>query len=289
MATYTEAQLKKAYPRCPHCAGTNLMEAIREELVSFEAFSDLDELTLQEVLVDMMREGSPGLILQQAPLSLRNRVRENLSSYNRDRLENDLRGTATDAERSEALDRTIAPLWVMQIRGDVKLKLVEGVTPGAAQCPVCKRATISPENLRELAGCPECHSVRLFDFLLQNILGLAFLAPLSAGMVSEFTRRYINHIHVRSLAVLFKLADSELSSEVLPKFPRGLRMDVQDRMMAIEEPSSRQVMAASHHILAAVFTQCFDPDLEDVGFAVSADVGSACGRCKAPVNDGLIG
>ena len=116
MATYTEDQLRKTYPRCPHCAGTDLMEAVREELVTFEVFSDLDELTLQEVLVEMMREGSPGLILQQAPLSLRNRVRENLSSYNRDRLENDLRETATDAERSEAVDRTVAPLWVMQIR-----------------------------------------------------------------------------------------------------------------------------------------------------------------------------
>ena len=102
------------------------MEAVREELVTFEAFSDLDELTLQEVLVEMIREGSPGLILQQAPVPLRNSVRENLSSYNRDRLENDLRETATDAERSEAVDRTVAPLWVMQIRGDVKLKLVEG-------------------------------------------------------------------------------------------------------------------------------------------------------------------
>ena len=258
------------------------MEAVREELVTFEAFSDLDELTLQEVLVEMMREGSPGLILQQAPLSLRKRVRENLSSYNRDRLENDLRETATDAERSEAADRTVDPLWVMQIRGDVKLKLVEGGTVGAAKCPVCKRATISPENLRELAGCPECHSTRLFDVLLQNIGGLAFLAPLSAGVVSEFTRRYINHIHVRSLAVLFKSVDDELLSQVLGKFPRGLRMDVQDRMAAIDEPSSRQVLAASHHILAAVFTRCFDPDLEDVGFAVSADVGSACDRLQSP-------
>ena len=182
------------------------MVAVREELVTFEAFSDLDELTLQEVLVGMMREGSPGLILQQAPLSLRNRVRENLSSYNQDRLENDLRETVTGAERDEALDRTVAPLWVMQIRGDVKLKLVEGGTAGAAQCPVCKRATVSPENLRELAGCAECHSTRLFDVLLQNIRGLTFLAPLSVGVVSEFTRRYINHIHVRSLAVLFKVS-----------------------------------------------------------------------------------
>ena len=173
--------------------------------------------------------------------------------------------------------------------GDVKLKLVEGGTAGVAKCPVCKRATISPENLRELAGCPECHSTRLFDVLLQNIGGLAFLAPLSAGVVSEFTRRYINHIHVRSLAVLFKSVDDELLSQVLGKFPRGLRMDVQDRMAAIDEPSSRQVLAASHHILAAVFTQCFDPDLEDVGFAVSADVGSACDRCKAPAHAGPLG
>ncbi len=36
------------------------MEAVREKLVTFEPFSDLDELTLQEVLVEMMREGSPG-------------------------------------------------------------------------------------------------------------------------------------------------------------------------------------------------------------------------------------
>ena len=109
------------------------MVAVREELVTFEAFSDLDELTLQEVLVGMMREGSPGLILQQAPLSQRNRVRENLSSYNQDRLENDLRETVTGAERDEALDRTVAPLWVMQIRGDVKLKLVEGGTVSRLQ------------------------------------------------------------------------------------------------------------------------------------------------------------
>ena len=109
------------------------MVAVREELVTFEAFSDLDELTLQEVLVGMMREGSPGLILQQAPLSLRNRVRENLSSYNQDRLENDLRETVTGAERDEVLDRTVAPLWVMQIRGDVKLKLVEGGTVSRLQ------------------------------------------------------------------------------------------------------------------------------------------------------------
>lgn len=78
-------------------------------------------------------------------------------------------------------------------------------------------------------------------------------------------------------------------SQVLGKFPRGLRMDVQDRMAAIDEPSSRQVLAASHDILTAVFTQCFDPDLEDVGFAVSADVGSACDRCKAPAHAGPVG
>jgi len=36
-------------------------------------------------------------------------------------------------------------------------------------------------------------------------------------------------------------------------------LTLQDRMAAIDEPSSRQVLAASHHILAAVFTRCFDP------------------------------
>lgn len=118
---------------------------------------------------------------------------------------------------------------------------------GAAKCPVCKRATISPENLRELAGCPECHSTRLFDALLQNIGGLAFLAPLSAGAVSEFTRRYINRIHVRSLAVLFKSVDDELLSQVLGKFPRGLQMDVQDRMAAIDEPLEKGVGCLASH------------------------------------------
>jgi hypothetical protein len=35
---------------------------------------------------------------------------------------------------------------------------------------------------------------------------------------------------------LFKSVDDELLSQVLGKFPRGLRMDVQDRMAAIDEP-----------------------------------------------------
>ena len=66
-------------------------------------------------------------------------------------------------------------------------------------------------------------------------------------------------------------------------------LTLQDRMTAIDEPSSRQVLAASHHILAAVFTQCFDPDLEDIVFAALADVGSACDRCKAPAHAGPVG
>jgi len=94
---------------------------------------------------------------------------------------------------------------------------------------------------------------------------------LLAGVVSEFPRRYISHIHVRSLAVLFKSVDDEMMSQL----PRGLRMDVQDRMAALDEPSSSQVLAASHHIFPVVFTQSFNLDIENVVFAVSADVGSA--------------
>ena len=66
-------------------------------------------------------------------------------------------------------------------------------------------------------------------------------------------------------------------------------MDEQDRMAALDKPSSSQVLAASHHILAAVFTQCFDPDLEDIVFAALADVGFACDRCKAPAHAGPVG
>ena len=79
--------------------------------------------------------------------------------------------------------------------------------------------------------------------------------------------------------MLFKPASEEELQETLAKFPRGLRMDVQDRMAAIEPPSAARTLAASHHVLAAVFTQCFDPDLDDVGFALPAYVGRTCGRC----------
>jgi len=87
MPTYTATQLQESYPRCPHCACTDLADLVREEILSFELFNELDDLKLQEVLVELMREGAPGLFLQQAPLSVRNHVRENLSSYNRDRLD----------------------------------------------------------------------------------------------------------------------------------------------------------------------------------------------------------
>jgi len=279
MPTYTATELQESYPRCPHCACTDLADLVREEILSFELFQELDDLKLQEVLVELMREGAPGLFLQQAPLSVRDHVRENLSSYNRDRLDEDLRVTATDAERQEAIDRTARPAWVMQLRGDVSLKLPEEAPSTAGQCPVCKRATILLENLRGLAKCPECSSTGLFDSLVQGVERMTFIQMMSAGMVSEFTRRYLNHIHVRSLAVLFKSADPEELQETLAKFPRGLRMDVQDRMAAIEPPSPARTLAASHHLLAAVFTQCFDSDLEDVGFSLPAYAGPTCGRC----------
>ena len=279
MPTYTATQLQESYPRCPHCACTDLADLVREEILSFELFNELDDLKLQEVLVELMREGAPGLFLQRAPLSVRNHVRENLSSYNRDRLDADLRATVTEPERREAIDRTASPAWVMQLRGDVNLKLPEETPSAAGRCPVCKRATIALENLRGLASCTECHSSGLFDTLVQGIERMAFIAPMPPGMVSEFTRRYLNHIHVRSLAVLFKPASAEELQETLAKFPRGLRMDVQDRMAAIEPPSAARTRAAAHHVLAAVFTQCFDPDLEDVGFSLPAYAAPTCDRC----------
>jgi len=48
---------------------------VQEEILSFELFHELDDLKLQEVLVELMREGAPGLFLQQAPLSVRDHVR----------------------------------------------------------------------------------------------------------------------------------------------------------------------------------------------------------------------
>ena len=154
MPTYTANQLQENYPRCPHCACTDLADLIREEILSFEIFVELDDLKLQEVLVELMREGPSGLFLQQAPLSVREHVRENLSSYNRDRLDDDIRVTATDTERREAIDRAVRPAWVMQIRGDVKLKLPAARLSVVGMCPVCKRATIALENLQGLATCP---------------------------------------------------------------------------------------------------------------------------------------
>jgi hypothetical protein len=50
-------------------------------------------------------------------------------------------------------------------------------------------------------------------------------------------------------------------------------------MAAIGPQSAAQTLAATHHILAAVFTQCFDPDLEDVGFSLPAYAAPTCDRC----------
>ena len=50
---------------------------------------------------------------------------------------------------------------------------------------------------------------------------------------------------------------------------------------AIEEPGQARILSASHHILAAVFTQCFDEDLEDVGFVVPSEKSLSCDRCGA--------
>ena len=279
MHTYTSTQLQESYPRCPYCACNDLADLVREEILSFELFHELEDLKLQEVLVELMRDGAPGLFLQQAPLSVRNHVRENLSSYNRDRFDDDLRESVNEDDLREAIDRTACPAWVMQLRGDVSLKLPDEAPSSAGRCPVCRRATIALEKLRSLAQCPECRSDGLFDTLVQGIGRMAFIAPMPPGMVSEFTRRYLNHVHVRSLAVLFKPASPEELQETLAKFPRGLRIDVQDRMAAIKPLGVSQEREASHHILAAVFAECFDPDLEDVGFVLPAYVGPTCYRC----------
>jgi len=119
---------------------------------------------------------------------------------------------------------------------------------------------------------------------VQGINRMAFIASMSPGMVSEFTRRYLNHVHVRSLAVLFKSASAEELQETLAKVPRGLRMDVQDRMAVIEPPSEAQTLAAAHHILAALFAQCFDPHLEGVGFSLPTYVSPTCDRCSGRVS-----
>lgn len=121
MPTFTEFDLQESFPLCPHCADDALAKRIEERFLSFEMFDDIDDLKLQEVMTEVMRYGAAGVFLQQAPLSLRDRVRENLSSYNRDRLDADLRVNIADVDRADALARTIRPVWIMEIRNDVRL------------------------------------------------------------------------------------------------------------------------------------------------------------------------
>jgi len=52
-------------------------------------------------------------------------------------------------------------------------------------------------------------------------------------------------------------------------------MDVQDRIMALDDPSASRGLAALQHIFPAFFTKSFNLDIENFGFAISADVGSA--------------
>lgn len=52
-------------------------------------------------------------------------------------------------------------------------------------------------------------------------------------------------------------------------------MDVQDRMMALDDPSGSKGPAALQHIFLAVFIKSFNLDIANFGFAISADVGSA--------------
>lgn len=280
MPTFTENDLQESFPLCPHCADNALAKRVEERFLSFAMFEDLDDLKLQEVLTEVMRNGAAGVFLQQAPRSLRDSVRENLSSYNRDRLDADLRVNIADVDRDDALARTIRPIWIMEIRNDVRLGIPQ-VDDVPERCPVCRQATIVLENLRRLAKCPDCATAGLFDELVGRMERMAFVASMPPGMVSEFTRRYLNHIHVRSLATLFKPCTEEELGETLAKFPRGLRMDIQDRLAVVEEPSQTQVLAAAHHILAAVFTQCFDEELEDVGFELPSEKTLPCGRCGA--------
>ena len=257
-----------------------MAKRIEERFLSFEMFDDIDDLKLQEVMTEVMRNGAAGLFLQQAPLSLRERVRENLSSYNRDRLDADLRVNIANVDRADALARTIRPVWIMEIRNDLSLGIPQ-VDDVPERCPVCRQATIVLENLRRLAKCPDCGTTVLFDAMVTRMKKMSFIASMPPGMVSEFTRRYLSHIHVRSLATLFKPCTEQELGETLAKFPRGLRMDIQDRLGRIEEPSEARILSASHHILAAVFTQCFEEDFEDVGFVVPSEKSLSCDRCGA--------
>ena len=280
MPTFTENDLQESFPLCPHCADDALAKRVEERFLSFAMFEDLDDLKLQEVLTEVMRNGAAGVFLQQAPRSLRDRVRENLSSYNRDRLDADLRVNIADVDMDDALARTIRPIWIMEIRNDVRLGIPQ-VDEVPERCPVCRQATIVLENLRSLAKCPDCARTGLFDELVVRVKRMEFVSSMSPGMVSEFTRRYINHIHVRSLATLFKPCTEKELGETLAKFPRGLRMDIQDSLAVIEEPSQAQILAASHHVLAAVFTKCFKEDFENVGFTVASKKNLLCERCGA--------
>ena len=280
MPTFTENDLQESFPLCPHCADDALAKRVEERFLSFAMFEDLDDLKLQEVLTEVMRNGAAGLFLQQAPRSLRDRVRENLSSYNRDRLDADLRVNIADVDRDDALARTIRPIWIMEIRNDIRLGIPQ-VDDVPERCPVCRQATIVLENLRRLAKCPDCARTGLFDELVVRVKRMEFMSSMSPGMVSEFTRRYINHIHVRSLATLFKPCTEKELGETLAKFPRGLRMDIQDSLAVIEEPSQAQILAASHHVLGAVFTKCFKEDFENVGFTIPSEKNLLCERCGA--------
>lgn len=278
MPTFTENDLQESFPLCPHCADDALAKRVEQRFLTFAMFEDLDDLKLQEVLTEVMRNGAAGVFLQQAPRSLRDRVRENLSSYNRDRLDADLRVNTADVDRDDALARTIRPIWIMEIRNDLRLGIPQ-VDDVPERCPVCRQTTIVLENLRRLAQCPGCARTGLFDELALRVKRMEFMASMSPGMVSEFTRRYINHIHVRSLAVLFKPCTEDELGETLAKFPRGLRMDIQDSLAVIEEPSQAQILAASHHVLGAVFTKCFKEDFENVGFTIPSEKNLLCERC----------
>ena len=57
-------------------------------------------------------------------------------------------------DRANALARTIRPVWIMEIRNDVRLGIPQ-VDDVPERCG-CRQATIVLENLRRLAKCPDC-------------------------------------------------------------------------------------------------------------------------------------
>ena len=100
---------------------------------------------------------------------------------------------------------------------------------------------------------------------------MSFVASMPPGMVSEFTRRYLNHIHVRSLATLFKPCTEEELEGTLAK-PARVEDGYSGSTCGDEEPErGADLSSASHHILASVFTQCFEEDFEDVGFVAPSE------------------